>query len=87
MRSTPSILDGWQDQELDQILETVREVVEDPEYSTVRQWRERGGKVVGHFQVYFPEELVHAGGLLPLKICGAQVATLGVTDQLPNWAV
>ena len=73
MRSTPSIFDDWKDRELDEILEIVRGVVEDPEYSTVRQWRERGGKVVGHFQVYFPEEIVHAAGLLPLKICGAQV--------------
>jgi benzoyl-CoA reductase subunit C len=28
---------------------------------------------VGHFQVYFPEEIAHAAGLLPVKICGAQV--------------
>ncbi len=29
--------------------------------------------MVGHFQVYFPEEIVHAAGVLPLKVCGAQV--------------
>ena len=26
-----------------------------------------GGKVVGHFQVSFPEEIVHAAGMLPFK--------------------
>ena len=32
-----------------------------------------GGKVVGHFQVYFPEEIVHAAGLLPFKVRGASI--------------
>jgi benzoyl-CoA reductase subunit C len=29
--------------------------------------------VAGHFQVYFPEEIAHAAGMLPLKIRGAQI--------------
>jgi benzoyl-CoA reductase subunit C len=29
--------------------------------------------VLGHFQVYFPEELAHAAGMLPVKVRGAQV--------------
>jgi len=29
--------------------------------------------VVGHFQVYFPEELAHAAGMLPFKVRGAQI--------------
>ena len=37
------------------------------------RWREAGGKVVGHFQVYFPEEIAHAAGLLPVKMRGAQI--------------
>ncbi|RMD86149.1 MAG: hypothetical protein D6813_15300, partial [Calditrichaeota bacterium] len=63
----------WRDKSLDEILALCRELVEDPDYPTVRRWRDAGGKVVGHFQVYFPEEIAHAGGLLPLKIRGAQV--------------
>ncbi len=39
----------------------------------MKRWREGGGKVVGHFQVYFPEEIAHAAGMLPLKIRGAQI--------------
>ncbi|NIP81423.1 MAG: hypothetical protein GWM90_20290 [Gemmatimonadetes bacterium] len=58
---------------LDEILARCREVVDDVEYPTVRRWRERGGKVLGHFQVYFPEELAHAAGMLPVKIRGGQV--------------
>jgi benzoyl-CoA reductase subunit C len=58
---------------LEQILQQARELVEDPQYPTVRRWREAGGKVIGHFQVYFPEEIAHAAGALPLKLRGAQV--------------
>lgn len=67
------IFTGWQGKSLEEILSTCRDLVEDPEYPTVRRWRVSGGKVVGHFQVYFPEEIAHAAGLLPVKICGAQV--------------
>jgi len=68
-----ALFDDWRDQPLEGVLERCRELVEDPDFPTVRRWREAGGKVVGHFQVYFPEEIAHAGGLLPVKIRGAPV--------------
>lgn len=58
---------------LDEVLADLRGVVEDPDFPTVRRWREAGGRVLGHFQVYFPEELAHAAGLLPVKVRGAPV--------------
>lgn len=58
---------------LDEVLHECREVLEDYDFPTVRRWRENGGKVLGHFQVYFPEELAHAAGALPVKIRGAPV--------------
>jgi len=58
---------------LDETLERCRELVEDVDFPTVRRWQEAGGKVLGHFQVYFPEELAHAAGVLPVKVRGAQV--------------
>lgn len=64
---------AWRGKPLEEILLLCRDLVEDPEYPTVQRWRDMGGKVVGHFQVYFPEEIVHAAGVLPVKICGAQV--------------
>ncbi len=67
------VFDGWQDKPLDQIMSLCRDAIEDPEYPAARRWREAGGKIVGHFQVYFPEEIAHAAGLLPIKISGAQV--------------
>jgi benzoyl-CoA reductase subunit C len=64
-------LDG--SEPLDETLRHCREVVEDPEMPTVHRWREGGGKVLGHFQVYFPEELAHAAGMLPVKVRGGPV--------------
>jgi len=49
------------------------ELNEDFSYPGVKRWQEEhpGGKVIGHFQVYFPEEIVHAAGMLPVKVMGA----------------
>ena len=59
--------------DVDSTIARCREIVEDPDFPTVARWRERGGKVLGHFQVYFPEELADAAGWLPVKLRGAQV--------------
>src|SRR5437660_12415997 len=67
------LLDNWQGRPLERIFELARDTVENPDFPTVRCWRDLGGKVVGHFQVYFPEEIAHAAGLLPVKIRGAQI--------------
>jgi len=67
------VFNEWRDQPLEEVLYHCRELVEDPEFPTVKRWREAGGKVAGHFQVYFPEEIAHAAGLLPFKVCGASV--------------
>jgi benzoyl-CoA reductase subunit C len=58
---------------LEEVMPACREVVEDTDFATVRQWQAQGGKVLGHFQVYFPEELAHAAGMLPVKVRGAPV--------------
>lgn len=67
------VFDDWRGGDLESVLSLCRDVVEDPDFPTVRRWREAGGKVVGHFQVYFPEEIAHAAGMLPVKVRGAQV--------------
>ena len=69
----PAIFAEWVNQPLEEILAGARDLVEDTTFPTVRRWRERGGKVLGHFQVYFPEEIAHAAGLLPFKVRGAPV--------------
>ncbi|MBI4541831.1 MAG: 2-hydroxyacyl-CoA dehydratase [Gemmatimonadetes bacterium] len=72
-RLTDPLFPEWRGAALEEILYQCRELVEDTEFPTVRRWREAGGKVIGHFQVYFPEEVAHAGGLLPFKVRGAPV--------------
>jgi benzoyl-CoA reductase subunit C len=64
---------AWRADSVDEILARCRELVEDPEFPTVKRWRKHGGRVVGHFQVYFPEEIAHAAGLLPFKVRGAPI--------------
>ncbi len=58
---------------LDEILESCSDLAEDVSYPSVKRWREEheGGRVVGHFQVYFPEEIIHAAGMLPVSVMGA----------------
>jgi benzoyl-CoA reductase subunit C len=68
-----TILEPWAGKPLDAVLADVCELLEEPACPTVHRWRENGGKVVGHFQVYFPEEIAHAAGLLPVKVHGAAV--------------
>ncbi|MBI4230205.1 MAG: 2-hydroxyacyl-CoA dehydratase [Planctomycetes bacterium] len=63
----------WKGKSPEEVLDLCRTWIEDPAYPTVRRWREGGGKVLGHFQVYFPEELAHAAGMLPVKIRGASI--------------
>jgi benzoyl-CoA reductase subunit C len=70
---TVRVLNNQSGGTLDETLYLCRDLLEDTDFPTVRRWREAGGKVVGHFQVYFPEEIVHAAGLLPFKVRGAPI--------------
>ena len=48
-----------------------RDVIEDRDYPTVREWRDRtGGKVIGCFPVYAPVEVPYALGMLPIGLFG-----------------
>lgn len=75
----------WQDKPLEEVLYECREMLEDTAFPTVRRWRDAGGKVIGHFQVYFPEEIVHAAGLLPVKIRGAQVEAMQADSRFGSY--
>jgi len=69
--TTTRVFPEWLDKSLDDALLECREMVESAEFETVSRWRANGGLVAGHFQVYFPEEIVHAAGMLPFKVRGA----------------
>lgn len=79
------VFNEWRNRSLDDVLYECREMFEDTTYPTVKRWRENGGKVVGHFQVYFPEEIVHAAGMLPVKIRGAQVEAVQADSRFGSY--
>lgn len=79
------IFPEWRDKALDDALYEVRELVEDDSFPTVARWREAGGKVVGHFQVYFPEEIAHAAGMLPFKVRGAPVEPVQADSRFGSY--
>jgi benzoyl-CoA reductase subunit C len=79
------IFEAWRGKPLDEVLYECRDLFEDTSFPTVRRWRESGGKVVGHFQVYFPEEIVHAAGILPFKVCGAQIEAVQADSRFGSY--
>jgi benzoyl-CoA reductase subunit C len=79
------IFEAWRGKPLDEVLYECRELFEDMTFPTVRRWRESGGKVIGHFQVYFPEEIVHAAGILPFKVCGAQIEAVQADSRFGSY--
>lgn len=82
---TAPVFDAWRGKSLDEALYECRELYEDASFPTVRRWREAGGKVAGHFQVYFPEELAHAAGMLPVKVRGATVDAMQAESRFGSY--
>jgi benzoyl-CoA reductase subunit C len=68
-----TVFPEWKGHDLDGILLACQELLEDTKFPTASRWRDAGGKIAGHFQVYFPEEIAHAAGLLPFKVRGAPI--------------
>ena len=84
-QSIPTVFPEWRDHPLEEMLYQCRELLENTDYPTVRRWREAGGKVVGHFQVYFPEEIAHAAGALPFKLRGAPLEALHADSRFGSY--
>jgi benzoyl-CoA reductase subunit C len=79
------LFEAWRGKPLDEVLYECRELLEDMTFPTVRRWRESGGKVIGHFQVYFPEEIVHAAGILPFKVRGAPIEAVQADSRFGSY--
>ena len=82
---TRPVFEEWHNQPIDEIIYQCRELLEEADMPTVRRWREAGGKVIGHFQVYFPEEIAHAAGMLPLKIMGAPLEPMQADSRFGSY--
>ena len=83
--SQQQVFPEWRHEPLDGVLYQCRELIEDSKFPTVQRWRANGGKVVGHFQVYFPEEIVHAAGVLPFKLRGAPLEPLKADSHFGSY--
>jgi len=81
----PRLLGFSPDAPLDELLYECRELVEDADFPTVKKWQAGGGKVLGHFQVYFPEELADAADVLPVKFRGAQIDRQGADARFGSY--
>jgi benzoyl-CoA reductase subunit C len=57
-------------QTVEEMVRLAQEVLADPSLPTARAWRKAGGKAVGCFPVYTPQELVHSLGMLPIAMQG-----------------
>lgn len=79
------IFPEWQNRSLADALYECRELFEDTTFPTLKRWRERGGKAIGHFQVNFPEEIAHAGGLLPFKVRGAPIEAIHADSHFGSY--
>jgi benzoyl-CoA reductase subunit C len=57
---------------LEALLYRARVIADDLEFHEVKrhQMDHPEKKILGHFQVYFPEEIAHSAGMLPIKIVG-----------------
>jgi benzoyl-CoA reductase subunit C len=50
------------------ILDTFKKIAEQP-YEAAKEWKKNtGGRIIGYFPMHFPEELIHASGLLPVML-------------------
>ncbi len=83
--SETPLLEPLDGRPLEEVLRYLQELLEDPTFPTLRRWREQGGKVVGHFQVYFPEEIAHAAGALPFKVRGAPLEPLQADSRFGSY--
>jgi len=61
-------------------MERFQKLLED-RHSYAREWKSRtGGRVLGYFCHYFPEEIAYAAGVLPVRILG-QPDTEGISQR------
>lgn len=79
------VLEPFENRSLEEVLVDCAELLEDDEFPTVNRWKDAGGKILGHFQVYFPEELAHAAGMLPVKVRGAQIEARNATSHFGSY--
>jgi len=63
-------------------MERLSKILED-RHQYAREWKRRtGGKVIGYFEPYFPEEIAYAAGVLPVRLMARHEADDNTDRQL-----
>ncbi len=62
------------------ILEQMREAATTLENSFIKKWKKDGGKVVGYSCTFMPAEIIHAAGLLPVRLRGIGITSVAIAD-------
>lgn len=53
------------------ILKECERIYEDLDFRYIKEWKERtGGRAIGILPIYFPKEILHAAGILPVELYG-----------------
>lgn len=63
------------------ILEKMREAATTLDNAFIQQWKKDGGKVVGYTCTFMPSEIIHAAGLLPVRLRGIGITSLAISDS------
>lgn len=51
-----------------------------PETEPIKEWKRQGKKVIGWTCIYVPEEIIHAAGMLPIRITGGDSEELKLDE-------
>jgi len=70
---------------LDKLLNRFREI-ERTRYTRFAEWKNGSKKILGYFCTYTPEEMIHAAGILPVRILGDSLDISLADLHLPNFA-
>ena len=48
---------------------------------SLKKWKEQGGKVVGYYCTFFPQELALAAGAVPVGLCGTKEEPISAAEE------
>lgn len=71
---------------LREVLDVMDRAVKNPNEMIRKFKEETGGKAVGCFPIYCPEEIVHAGGMFPVGCWGGQTSISAASEYLQAFA-
>ena len=62
------------------ILKKMREAATTLENEYIKKWKEKGGKIIGYSCTFMPVEIIHAAGILPVRLRGLGITSLAIGD-------